>query len=180
MDQHLSSIAVVFGPSRSKFFSKAVAFARAVASEIAELEPGRYRAVFVLGTNPDAYTNSSALIHRVRQWRGSEVYLGRIPLSPAVVSDMGWCAGDQLRHHGTCRNRFFAGVPKRCPPCPLYEPDRAEREMRGEGAPPPFEIEVGPNLRLILQGEVPPGFEMGADPGEIPDFLPEHWEEPSG
>ena len=82
MDQHPSSIAVIFGPSRSKLFPKAVAFARAVATEIAEPEPGRYRAVFALGADPDAYTNASALIERVRHWQGSEFYLGGVSVSP--------------------------------------------------------------------------------------------------
>ncbi len=97
MDQHPSSSAVVFGPSRSKFFPKAVTFARAVATEIAEPEPGRYRAVFALGADPDAYTHASALIERVRRWQGSEVYLGPIPVAPMIAKDMGWCAGDQVR-----------------------------------------------------------------------------------
>ena len=74
------------------------------------------------------------------------------------------------------------GVPKRCPACPLYEPDRAEREMRGEGAPPPIglEIELGPNLRAILRGEVPPGLDAGPDPEKASDFVPEEWEELPG
>jgi hypothetical protein len=42
---------VEFGPSRSKRFDKAVAEARRVARECTEVEPGRYRARFVLGTD---------------------------------------------------------------------------------------------------------------------------------
>jgi len=79
---------------------------------------------------------------------------------------MAWCAGDQLRRHGTCRYRYSMGVPRRCPACPLYEPERAEREMRGEGAPPPigFEIRLGPNLEAMAgQGRTPhrPGASAG-------------------
>jgi hypothetical protein len=172
MDDAERNLTVVFGPSRSKFFPKAVAYARAVATEVAEPEPGRYRAAFTLGADPDPYAHASALIERVRHWQGSEVYLGPIPVSPVIAKDMGWCAGDQLRRHGTCRYRYFMGVPRRCPACPLYEPERAEREMRGEGAPPPIglEIELGPNLRAILRGEVP-------TEAEIPDFVPGQWEE---
>jgi hypothetical protein len=172
MDHADRTLTVVFGPSRSRFFPKAVAHARAVATEIAEPEPGRYRAAFTLGVDPGPYAHASALIERVRHWRGSEVYLGPIPVSPVVAKDMAWCAGDQLRRHGTCTYRYFMGVPRRCPACPLYEPERAEREMRGEGAPPPIglEIELGPNLRAILRGEVP-------TEAEIPDFVPGQWEE---
>lgn len=143
-----------------------------MAKEVAEPEPGRYRAAFTLGADPDSYAHASALIERVRHWQGSEVYLGPIPVSPVIAKDIGWCAGDQLRRHGTCRYRYFMGVPRRCPACPLYGPDRAEREMRGEGAPRPIglEIELGPNLRAILRGEVP-------SEAEIPDFVPEQWEE---
>ena len=81
------------------------------------------------------------------------LFLGRVPVSPTIVKHMGWCAGDQLRRHCTCRNRFYRCVPKRCPACPLCEPDRAERDMRREGALPPIglEIEPGPNLRAILR-----------------------------
>jgi len=52
MDHADRTLTVVFGPSRSRFFPKAVAHARAVATEISEPEPGRYRAAFTLGTDP--------------------------------------------------------------------------------------------------------------------------------
>ncbi len=142
MDDAERNLTVFFGPSRSKFFPEAVTYARAVAKEVAEPEPERYRAAFTLGADPDAYAHASALIERVRRWQGSEVYLGPIPVSPVIAKDMGWCAGDQLRRHGTYRYRYFIGVPRRCPACPLYEPERAEREMRGEGAPPPIGLEI--------------------------------------
>jgi hypothetical protein len=71
VDQADRNLTVVFGPSRSRFFPKAVAHARAVATEISEPEPGRYRASFTLGADPGPYAHASALIERVRHWRGS-------------------------------------------------------------------------------------------------------------
>ena len=177
MQQLGSTLSVVFGPSRSRFFAKAVTYARAVADEIEELEPDRYRASFTLGRDPRTYANASALIARVRHWRGSEFCLRGIPVDPTIAKDMGWCAGDQLRRHGTCRERFFWGVPRRCPGCPLYDPERAEAELRGEELPPPLEIEIelGPNLRAALRGEIPD--ELSA---EVPDFVPDDWQAPPG
>lgn len=64
------------------------------------------------------------------------------PRIPVIAKDMAWCAGDQLRRHSSCRYRYFMSVPRRCSACPLYEPERAEREMRGEGAPPPIGFEI--------------------------------------
>jgi hypothetical protein len=84
MDDAERNLNVVFGPSRSKFFPKAVSYARAVAKEVAEPEPGRYRAAFTLGADPDPYAHPSALIERVRHWQGSEVYLGPIDSPPSI------------------------------------------------------------------------------------------------
>jgi len=47
-------LTVVFGPSRSKRFGKAVAEAQGGAGECSELAPGRYRARFVLGEDAAA------------------------------------------------------------------------------------------------------------------------------
>src|SRR5207244_11566373 len=46
---------VEFGPSRSKRFRRALAEAQNEAGECNEVEPGRYRARFVLGEDPGAY-----------------------------------------------------------------------------------------------------------------------------
>lgn len=94
MDDAERNLIVVFGPSRSRFFPTAVAYARAVATEVAEPEPGRYRAAFTLGADPDSYAHASALIERVRRWQGSEVSLGPIPLAPV-----------NRQRHGVVRRR---------------------------------------------------------------------------
>jgi hypothetical protein len=50
----------------------------------------------------------------------------------------------------------------------------------GENPPPVtvFEIKMGPNLRALLSGELPPhasDFDL-----EVPDFPPEDWGQPTG
>ncbi len=67
-------LTVVFGPSRSKGFEKAVAEARNGAGEFRELDPGKYRTRFVLDTDLSAYTGLARLLERVRHWRATEVY----------------------------------------------------------------------------------------------------------
>lgn len=68
----------------------------------------------------------------------------------------------------------------RCSLCPLFDADRAIRDVLGENPPPGivFEITFGPNLRALhalLAGETLP-----TEPSfEVPDFPPEEWPEPS-
>jgi hypothetical protein len=70
------ALTVEFGPSRSKRFAKAVADARGGAGECSELEPGRYRVRFVLGSDGGVYKSLARLLQRVRDWRATEVYEG--------------------------------------------------------------------------------------------------------
>jgi hypothetical protein len=88
-----------------------------------------------------------------------------------------------------CRFRFSYGVFPRCSFCPLFDAERAIRDLLGENDPPPatvLEITLGPRLRALLRGELPP--DRADDPGpdsEVPDFPPEGWgalpgEEPPG
>jgi hypothetical protein len=67
-------VCVVFGPSRSKRFGKAVAEAQTGADECSEVESGRFRASFLLGVEAAAYTGLARLLERVRHWRATEVY----------------------------------------------------------------------------------------------------------
>jgi len=48
-------LTVEFGPSRSKRFAKAVAAAQSGPGECQELEPGRYRVSFLLGSDAAVY-----------------------------------------------------------------------------------------------------------------------------
>jgi len=99
-------VSVEFGPSRSKRFGRR--WPRLAAGRASELEPGRYRTRFVLGTDAAAYTGLARLLERV------------------------------------------------------------------------LEITLGPNLRALLRGELPPNLAEGSDPDfEVPDFVPEDWGEPA-
>jgi hypothetical protein len=173
-------LVVEFGPSRSKRFGTAVARARSGPGECTEIEPGRYRVSFLLGSDADAYTDLGRLLESVRHWRATEVYEGDVPLSTYHAKEMAWCASAQLQAHGACRFRFFYGVFPRCAVCPLFDGERAIREVLGENPPAAtiFEITLGPNLRALLAGELPPS---ESEPSfEVPDFPPKEWQERTG
>ena len=103
------------------------------------------------------------------------------------AKEMAWCASFQLKSYGGCRFRFIYGVLPRCSVCPLFDAERAIRDVLGENPPPPnvLEITLGPDLRALLRGELDT-YDEGSDLSlEIPDFPPEGWgesagEEPSG
>jgi hypothetical protein len=173
---------VEFGPSRSKRFGKALAEAQRGARECSEVEPGRYRATFLLGEEAAAYAALAALLGRVRHWRASEVYEGEEAVSTYHAKEMGWCASSQLKSFGACRFRFSYGVFPRCSFCPLFDAERAIRDLLGENDPPPptvLEVTLGPRLRALLRGELPPDLADDPEPDvEVPDFPPEGWGEP--
>ena len=89
---------------------------------------------------------------------------------------MAWCASFQLKSFRAC---FYWGVLPRCALCPLFDAERAIRDVLGENPPPGtvFEITLGPNLRALLAGELPPDLD---EDFEAPDFVPEEWGEPTG
>jgi hypothetical protein len=164
-----------------------VAEARSGGGECSELTPNRYRTRFQLGRDSGGYMGLARLLERVRHWRATEVYEGNESVSAYHAREMAWCASAQLKAFGDCRFRFDWGVFPRCSLCPLFDAERAIRDALGENPPPAsvFEITLGPNLRALLRGELPP-FDPGSDPGfEVPDFPPEEWgelaaEEPPG
>jgi hypothetical protein len=175
-------VTVEFGPSRSKRFAKALAEACSGAGECSELEPGRYRTRFVLGTDSTAYTGLARLLERVRHWRATEAYEDDEPVSAYHAREMAWCASSQLKSFGDCRFRFYYGIFPRCSLCPLFDSERAIRDVLGENPPPGtvLEITLGPNLQALLRGERPPNLE-GSNPSfEVPDFPPEEWGKPAG
>ena len=55
-------VRVEFGPSRSKRFGQALVEARSGVGECSELEPGRFRATFLLGEDPAAYTGLARML----------------------------------------------------------------------------------------------------------------------
>jgi hypothetical protein len=175
-------LTVEFGPSRSKRFAKAVAAAQSGPGECQELEPDRYRASFVLGTDASVYVGLARLLQWVRNWRATEVYEGEEPLSSFHTREMAWCASSQLKLFGECRFRFSYGVFPRCALCPLLEVERAVRDTLGENPIPPIaiEIEYGPRLRALLRGEQDKLDQEFEEDWQAPDFPPEAWGEPSG
>jgi hypothetical protein len=167
-------LTVEFGPSRSKRFGSALAEAESGASECSELEPGRYRARFVLGEDAAAYAFLARLLERVRHWRATELYEGDEPVSADHAREMAWCASAQLKSFRGCRFRFYYGIFPRCSLCPLFDAERAIRDIMGENPPPAtvFEITLGANVRALLAGQLPPDPALDV---EVPDFPPEEW-----
>src|SRR3989442_7620159 len=147
-------LTVEFGPSRSKRFGKALDEARRLARDCSEVEPGRYRARFVLGTDPAAYTGLARLLERVRHWRATEVYEGDEGGSAYYAKEMAWCASSQLKSHGACRFRFFHRILPRCSVCPLFDAERAIRDVLGEHPPSGAALEIcfgrNPRARVDL------------------------------
>ena len=174
---------VEFGPSRSKRFARAVALAQGGPGECAESEPGRYRVTFLLASEDAIYSALGRLLERVRHWRASEVYEGDELVSTYQAKEMAWCASFQLKSFRACRFHFGYGVLPRCSVCPLFDAERAIRDVLGENPPPGnvVEITLGPNLQALLGGELPPTLAQGSDPSwQVPDFPPEDWGEPAG
>src|SRR5437899_10791299 len=88
---------VEFGPSRSKRFGRALSEAQSGAGECNEVEPGRYRARFVLGEDPVAYTGLARVLERVRHWRATEVYEDNEPVADYHDTEIARCAFFKLK-----------------------------------------------------------------------------------
>ncbi len=175
-------LTVEFGPSRSKRFAKAVAEAQSGGGECSELEPGSYRVRFVMGSGGGVYTSLARLLQRVRNWRATEVYDGDQLVSSYQAREMAWCASSQLGWFGECRFRFFYGVMPRCSLCPLFDVQRAVRDVLGENTPNTIEIRLPPRIAALLAGEPPPRIiAPPVDPNwTIPDRPPKEWWEDLG
>jgi hypothetical protein len=174
---------VAFGPSCSNRFGKALAEARRGAGDCRELEEGRYRVRFVLGTDPTVYASLGRLLERARHWRATEVFAGDELVSTYQAREMAWCASSQLTSFGDCRFRFYFGVPPRCALCPLLDARRAVHDSLGENTPAGmvFEIKLGPRWRALMGSESPTTSKDQLDPYWItPDFPPEEWGKPEG
>ena len=172
-------VTVEFGPSRSRRFGRALSEARSGAGECREVEPGRYRARFVLGEDSAAYSGLARLLERVRHWRVTEVCEDDEPVSAYHAKEMAWCASFQLTSFRACRFHFGHGVLPRCSVCPLFDAERAIRDILGENPPAGnvVELTLGPNLLALLGGELPLNLDAGF---EVPDFPPEEWGQPAG
>jgi len=175
-------LTVEFGPSRSKRFAKAVAEAQSGAGECSEVAAGSYRVRFVLDKDGRAYTSLARLLQRVRNWRSTEVSEKDELVSSYHAREMAWCASSQLGWFGECRVRFFHGVLPRCSLCPLFEVERAVRDVLGENTPNMIEIRLPPRIEALLAGEPPPPITAPpVDPNwRIPDSPPTEWRQQLG
>jgi hypothetical protein len=194
-------VEVQFGPSPSKRFGKAVAQAQRGPGECTQIEPGRYRVRFPLGSDAAIYSGLGRLLERVRQWRATDVYAGEELLSTFHTTEMAWCASFYLESFGACRERFLRGVLPRCALCPLFDPERAiragGRETPASGEchkalfrlddvelipEPDFTIVTdldflfNPDLLTQLNGEIPDWMDLS---GLVPDFPPEERGDPA-
>jgi hypothetical protein len=190
-------LTVEFGPSRSKRFGKAVALAQSGPGECTEVEPGRYRARFLLGEDSSLYRALGRLLERVRHWRATEVSEGGEPVSSYHAKEMAWCASFQLGAFGECREHFQFGVLPRCALCPLFDAERAIRAGIREEPLPRGYVQAAfsgddtallsePDVTLLmsldvlfdsglmdeLEGELPEWIDLSP---VIPDFPPEEW-----
>jgi hypothetical protein len=178
---------VVFGPSRSKRFAKAVELARAGPGGCNEVGPGRYQARFRLGLDADIYSALGRLLERVRHWRATEVYDEDEQISVFHTKEMAWCASFYLSSFGECRERFGFGVLPRCGVCSLFDSERAIRTgMRDERAPAAISGSLGPtagdvggytivfgaDLLGLLDRELPDWVDLSR---LFPDFPPDEW-----
>jgi hypothetical protein len=170
-------VTVEFGPSRSKRFGRALAEAGSGVGECSELEQGRHRVSFVLGEDSAAYTGLARLLERVRHRRATEVSEDDEAVSVFHTKEMAWCASFQLKSFRACRFHFGYGVLPRCSVCPLFDAERAIRDILGENPRQGnvVEITLGPKLRALLAGELQPDLDGEF---EVPDFLPKEWGTP--
>jgi hypothetical protein len=153
-----------------------VAEARGGAGECSELEPGSYRVRFVLGSDGGVYKSLARLLQGVRDWRATEVYEGDQLVSSYHAREMAWCASSQLGWFGECRFRFLYGVLPRCSLCPLFDVERAARDVLGESTPDRIEIRFPSRVEALLAGEPPPITAPPLDPNwRVPDQPPDEW-----
>ena len=91
--------------------------------------------------------------------------------------EMAWCASSQLGWFGECRFRFFYGVLPRCSLYPLFDVERAARDVLGENTPDRIEIRFPSRVEALLAGEPPPPITASPlDPNwRVPDQPPDEW-----
>ena len=132
---------------------------------------------FRLGGERAAYRGLARLLERIRNWRASEVYEDDRLVSSYHAREMGWCASEQLGWFDECRFRFFHGVMPRCALCPLFEVERAVRDVLGENTPNTIEIRLPARIEALLAGQPqPPIIAPPLDPNwQIPDHPPDEW-----
>jgi len=96
------SVEVTFGPSRSPNFERSVTYARTYASDVEEIDEGRYRARFDLGNDPALYARLGRLLALVQHWRATEIDVDGDPAPAYLASGMAFCAHGYAKAFGRC------------------------------------------------------------------------------
>ena len=147
---------ITFGPAATPLLQVAAELARRRAAELTDLGGGRRRALFSLGEDERAYGWAAQLLGVAAGWRATTAEVDGSPESPWVVSLMLSCAREWLRRRGSCGEDFSFGPWPKCRCCPLHDPAWALESA----ARSPFGL---PGMGVL----------------EVPDHLPEDWEEGS-
>jgi hypothetical protein len=125
-------LTIAFGPSRAEGYRRAVAYGhRWGHSAVEDPQTGRSEVVFHLHEVGQPYARAAQLLELVRGWRGTEASIDGQPEQLYVVQAMLWCAARWLRSRGDCGQRYWTEVFAKCRACPLFDPDRAAREIAG-------------------------------------------------
>jgi len=150
-------VTVVFGPSRSKRFRKAVAEAQSGVGECRELEPGRYEVRFLLGEKAAAYAGLARLLEHVRHWRATEVFEDEekaasfhakdIKIVDCLSHETGWQRAGVSSAGVLCS--FSVGASPTC----LGQPVVGARECVGWCEPSP--VKGGRQVLARVSGESP-------------------------
>ena len=152
---------ITFGPSKSFLLPRALSYAREHAKEAVEVDPGIWRASFPLFTNERAYAHALQLLYMVQGWRASILQVNGDPEPRRIARQMLECARGWLITEHRCQAPLPPSGFAKCRICPLFDPEWAAESY------------ARPELVIGLQG---PSWE---DPSlEIPDYLPEEWDEP--
>ncbi len=147
-------VTVSFGPTSSPVLPHAVTYAIEHAWRTEELRSGAWEATFRIESDERDFGELRHLLCMVRGWKTTRVEVNGSSQYRQTAISMLDCAGEWLRSKGRCGARFpSARGASRCRICPLYDAAYA-----GEFWVPP----------TLVMGS-------GADPEEVPDYLPEEW-----
>jgi len=149
---------VTFGPASTPVLPRAVSYAREHADHLKEIEPGTWRATFLLSTEESRYGRALELLHMTWGWKTTLVEVNGSPEHRGTVRLMLHCARGWLRNTGRCRAVFRGLLPAKCRGCPLYEAEWALESF----APPTRVVWTSDEDDL---------------PAAVPDHVPDEWTE---
>src|SRR6266566_3005339 len=149
-------LTLTFGPASTPTLPRALAYARAHADSVSQVEPGVWRATFRLEKEEDRYGRAAQFLWMVSGWKSTYLEVDGSPENQFIARLMMDCARGWLRTAGACRASFSGPLPAKCLPCPLYDPEWAlESSSNPTTLGSPYLIEV-----------------------DLPDHPPEDWGDP--